>query len=853
MPEEKKKKKKLSKVIAAAPLLLPLFVLIIIFVIIVVAVTAMSAFQMQNIEKNKKKNMDMETTMFDYTLTITPNNKTKDDLFDGTVRFEASGDDITINTADDINGNETQLTFYLNEKGNGGDAVDTKELTKNGKEGWNGKKWKIAIYLYKQCKRAGFSDAAAAAAVGNAACESGGLNTEAISNDGHNSYGLFQWTGGRKKNLQRFAKKEGMKSSNYKVQTKFFLKEDFPAQWMNPSPAYPDDKTSREAFMSMKDLDKAVDAFAKHYERMGKQYEKPYNGYKSRHNYAKRVYKYLNGLDGQGELQSKGEIKKTGKGYHLTLAGTYDGGYYASNATGVSSGGLQDVADFAEDKARHHNYPYSSGGWNEFGKGPIQCHAFTALCFKHCGYNDVYKKIWKSSFWKRPTVVLKDYLISREHLPKAEMLPGDIVCRPQSKGGYHSAIYIGNGKVAQQGSRGTTIGKYSSSFCYIFRVNGSAKVTGSTLGTIAEGYAEKGYRYKLGGWTLKKGVDCAHFCGICAKKAGIVDDEMKAKFANCGTIRDSYSTKIVYDFSKDKIKESNLRSGDILLFGKGNNRLLAHAAIYIGNGKIAHAMNQEHGVTTWNLNLNEKTGKVYSGKLLKYVVRFGGGDTTGTFSDIAIEQDLTKEEYTKLFKHHKLNKLTLEGVGYYGPDAYEYAINGEGTGTWQNPLKNAGYIVTAYWSQVRHDDYGSRHHEGCDLAIGEGTPIYAAAAGKVEAINLGGYGNSVLINHGKLMCPDGKKHTVRSLYGHMVSSPLVKKGDSVSAGQKLGGVGNTGHSFGNHLHFEVRIINRFDTSSDYTIDPAYFIDIYKGHKKSNAGPRGVSGMYKKKALWTREK
>lgn len=92
---------------------------------------------------------------------------------------------------------------------------------------------------------------------------------------------------------------------------------------------------------------------------------------------------------------------------------------------------------------------------------------------------------------------------------------------------------------------------------------------------------------------------------------------------------------------------------------------------------------------------------------------------------------------------------------------------------------------------------GSTFHEGMDFAPGEGMPIPAAASGTVELAGTnGGFGNCVIINHG---------NGLKTLYGHMQSTPSVTVGQQVSAGQIIGAVGNTGVSFGAHLHFEVHV------------------------------------------------
>lgn len=93
---------------------------------------------------------------------------------------------------------------------------------------------------------------------------------------------------------------------------------------------------------------------------------------------------------------------------------------------------------------------------------------------------------------------------------------------------------------------------------------------------------------------------------------------------------------------------------------------------------------------------------------------------------------------------------------------------------------------------------GIHGYNGVDLAAAVGTAIRAAAAGDVIIAASsgwnGGYGNYVVVRHA---------NGTQTLYAHM-SSVAVSTGDSVSQGETLGGVGNTGRSTGPHLHFEVR-------------------------------------------------
>ncbi len=89
-----------------------------------------------------------------------------------------------------------------------------------------------------------------------------------------------------------------------------------------------------------------------------------------------------------------------------------------------------------------------------------------------------------------------------------------------------------------------------------------------------------------------------------------------------------------------------------------------------------------------------------------------------------------------------------------------------------------------------------RLHAGVDISAPEGTPIRAAASGKVVLLGwTGGYGNYTCVQHGG---------ATSTCYAHQ-SRYGTSMGASVSQGQVIGYVGNTGNSFGAHLHFEVRI------------------------------------------------
>jgi murein DD-endopeptidase MepM/ murein hydrolase activator NlpD len=154
---------------------------------------------------------------------------------------------------------------------------------------------------------------------------------------------------------------------------------------------------------------------------------------------------------------------------------------------------------------------------------------------------------------------------------------------------------------------------------------------------------------------------------------------------------------------------------------------------------------------------------------------------------------------------------------------YEHKLSGEnnsfGSGTTGNMIWPVPYSNTCVTSsyKMRTLNGVTKQHNGIDICRHSGTygaSIVAVKAGTVTTAYHsgynGGYGLYVVVDHG-----DG----VKTYYAHM-SSVSVNVGDYVTQGTKLGGIGNTGYSFGAHLHFGLMINGSWVNPMNYLSKPS---------------------------------
>jgi murein DD-endopeptidase MepM/ murein hydrolase activator NlpD len=148
----------------------------------------------------------------------------------------------------------------------------------------------------------------------------------------------------------------------------------------------------------------------------------------------------------------------------------------------------------------------------------------------------------------------------------------------------------------------------------------------------------------------------------------------------------------------------------------------------------------------------------------------------------------------------------LDPSSEFDPDEYIF------TGIIADPdipsTRPASGSVTSEFGEVRITGI----HRGIDIANVTGTPIWATANGRVIAVGTSGnYGKRIMIYHGT----DEKGNTYVTIYAHLSEFKVVV-GQTVSQGDLIGLMGNTGYSTGSHLHYEV-IVN------GVKVNPRYFL------------------------------
>lgn len=223
------------------------------------------------------------------------------------------------------------------------------------------------------------------------------------------------------------------------------------------------------------------------------------------------------------------------------------------------------------------------------------------------------------------------------------------------------------------------------------------------------------------------------------------------------------------------------------------------------------SIDQKYGDEAWYQNGKQASAKAVEVTTATAVKAADAASTTASKAYSRMQQYLAEKDVLKTFydagEHSEtavLNVLHKSGIAK--PSAP--AVAGQPVPPKHRALAPALTTVPEQYSgsmrwpldaYIVSSEYGERWgkvHKGMDMAAHVGEPVYAIADGEViyAGDGLKGYGNVVILRH-------DRKTT--SLYAHN-SELKVRQGDQVTKGTLVALLGNTGHSTGPHVHFEIR-------------------------------------------------
>lgn len=236
-----------------------------------------------------------------------------------------------------------------------------------------------------------------------------------------------------------------------------------------------------------------------------------------------------------------------------------------------------------------------------------------------------------------------------------------------------------------------------------------------------------------------------------------------------------------YIFSEDFISKTREFLSYDINFGNAYNSVVEYYNNNIKSFFIVEDKkeNEEQNIITNEVQENlETSNEIQEGGI-------GGGEDESLGENVEAEQTATQPVV-------QLSQMEL--------DAKEIKEN------YNLSLPLVGYTVTSRYGPREGNEIVSSNHGGIDIGANEGTAFVATMSGTViEASGEGSFGNHIYIQSGDVV----------TIYAHC-KTLYVKNGDSVTAGQKIGEVGQTGNAAGPHLHFEIRKAGR-------KVDPEYVL------------------------------
>ena len=238
------------------------------------------------------------------------------------------------------------------------------------------------------------------------------------------------------------------------------------------------------------------------------------------------------------------------------------------------------------------------------------------------------------------------------------------------------------------------------------------------------------------------------------------------------------------------------------------NKLLLHLLIMFNLTILVFSIqNKDYIFTKEFLGKVEEYNGSVSGNILNFINTFlGDNNNDADNENTLIENESINilEESSIIVENENLSN-ELENVVSSINEMDMDIRNLKASYKFVTPLN--GNVSSGFGARESKFQNVTGYHTGVDIAANSGTPIVAAMQGIVELVSAeGDYGK-----HVKIRC-----NNVYTLYAHC-SKIFVKEGQIVAEGQKIASVGSTGNSTGPHLHFEIRIEDRF-------VDPTKIIN-----------------------------
>src|SRR5690554_7279527 len=240
----------------------------------------------------------------------------------------------------------------------------------------------------------------------------------------------------------------------------------------------------------------------------------------------------------------------------------------------------------------------------------------------------------------------------------------------------------------------------------------------------------------------------------------------------------------------------------------GKNNLFAKARVLLSVTLLFISLN------SFSQSLPASPDKPRSEVIYKQLHSSSFSNQTGLFADgLKLKMDLSvlddAEEQREIFDPSEIPADDIYGGMWENRYVNMYGSLKNAPDTFIVDLENFTIPVDGHMTSNFGRRGSRRYHYGIDLKAQTGDTVYAAFDGKirVKQFERRGYGYYLVIRH---------VNGLETVYGHL-SKFLVDENDFVLSGQPIGLAGNTGRSFGSHLHFETRFLGK-------PINPNFIID-----------------------------